>query len=97
MYTFNKIKFPINLEGFFKSLSNISMGDDMKMCIEELIKESGLKKRYIADTIGVNENTLTNWIMGRSWPRLNQAIILAKILRCDIDDLYTDIGVKKDG
>lgn len=64
----------------------------MKLLIEELIEKSGLKKSYIAKQVGVNENTLTNWIKERSYPRLDQAVKLAEILNCKITDLYVVEG-----
>lgn len=63
----------------------------MKLLIGELIEGKGLKKRYIAKKINVNENTLTNWINGRSYPRLDQAVELADLLECNINDLYERI------
>ncbi|GGJ85862.1 hypothetical protein GCM10007063_05390 [Lentibacillus kapialis] len=60
----------------------------MELLIAKLIEDSGFKKRYIAKQIGVNENTLTNWINGKSFPRLDKAVHLADILNCDIKDLY---------
>jgi len=62
----------------------------MRLVVEDLIIKSGLKKRYIANKIGINENTLTNWMKNRSWPKLNQAVELAKILNCDVNDLYKE-------
>lgn len=61
----------------------------MKMVIDKLIKESGLKQKHIAQRIGVNENTLGNWMKNKSWPKLNQAVRLADILGCSVTDLYT--------
>ncbi|WP_200415928.1 helix-turn-helix transcriptional regulator [Virgibacillus salexigens] len=60
----------------------------MKSLIGERIQASGLKQRYIAKEIGVNENTVRNWMNGNSFPRLNQAVKLADILKCEITDLY---------
>lgn len=60
----------------------------MRLVVEDLIIKSGLKKRHIANEIGINENTLTNWMKNRSWPKLNQAVDLADILKCDVNDLY---------
>lgn len=59
----------------------------MKSNIGRLIEESGLKKRYIAKQVGVNENTITNWIKGRSYPALDKAVLLANLLECTVDDL----------
>ena len=60
----------------------------MRLLVEELILKSGYKKRFIADKLGVNENMIRNWENNRSWPRLDQAVKLAEILRCNIEDLY---------
>lgn len=61
----------------------------MRLKIRELIHESGMTKRFVAKKIGVNENTLGNWMDGRSMPRLDQAVKLADLLNCKVDDLYT--------
>lgn len=60
----------------------------MKLVIGELIESSGLKKRHISKMIGINENTLTNWIQNKTWPKLNHAIKLAEVLNCEVKDLY---------
>lgn len=58
--------------------------------LNELIKESGLKKEYIAKNVGVSIWTITNWCKGVTWPTLQQALKLKDILRLDsIDDLVT--------
>lgn len=60
----------------------------IRLTIEERIKECGLKKGYVARQIGVDPDTLANWMNNRSFPKLNQAVKLADILRCEITDLY---------
>ncbi|TFJ91833.1 helix-turn-helix domain-containing protein [Lentibacillus salicampi] len=60
----------------------------MRLLINEQIKKSGLKKKYIADKLNVNKDTLSNWIAGRSMIPLDRAVHLAEILNCDIKDLY---------
>lgn len=60
----------------------------MKLLIDKLIEESGMTKRFVAKRIGVNENTLNNWCKNRSMPRLDQAVHLAYLLGCRVDDLY---------
>lgn len=60
----------------------------MKLKIRELINESGMTKRFVANKLEVNENTLGNWMDGRSMPKLDQAVKLADILNCDVNDLY---------
>lgn len=60
----------------------------IKLVIEELIKERGLHKSFIAKQIGVSNDTLTNWMKNRSAPKLDKAVRLADILNCDVNDLY---------
>lgn len=60
----------------------------MRLKIDEAIKESGLKKGYIADKLNVSHDTLTHWCKNRSYPRLDQAVKLADILQRDIKELY---------
>lgn len=38
------------------------------------ITESGLKQNYIADKIGVNHTTLSEWVCGRRTPRIKAHI-----------------------
>jgi len=63
----------------------------IKIVIEDLIRDKGLHKSYVAKQIGVSNDTLTNWMKNRSWPKLNQAVHLADILQCEVTDLYERI------
>lgn len=60
----------------------------MKCKIGEIINSLGLKKKYIAAQMDVTPNQLSNWITGRSYPPMDKAFKLAKILGCKVDDLY---------
>ena len=60
----------------------------IKLIINERIKESGLKKSYIAMQMNVSKDTLTNWVNGRSMIKLDHAVELAELLGCKVDDLY---------
>ncbi len=60
----------------------------MKLVIDDLIHNKGLKKRHVAKQLGVNENTLINWCNNRSMPKLDKAVELAELLGVDITDLY---------
>ena len=56
--------------------------------LNELIKDSGLKKRYIAGKLGVNLNTISNWVKGTTYPNSNQLVKLKQILNLkSIDEL----------
>lgn len=58
--------------------------------IKERIEESGMTKVFIANKLGVRRETLDNWIKDNSEPRIRQAIALAKLLHCEVNDLWKD-------
>lgn len=60
----------------------------MRLVIDELIKERGLKQLHVAKQLGVNKDTVTNWCHNRSMPKLDKAVELAELLNCDLHDLY---------
>jgi len=62
----------------------------IQLRLDDLIRQRGMSQRYVAKQVGVNENTLRNWIQGRSFPRLDQAVKLAKVFDVDIKQLYKD-------
>lgn len=59
----------------------------MKSNIGEVILLSGLRKGYIAKQLGVNPNTVSNWIKGKSYPTLDKAYKMSKLVNCKLDDL----------
>lgn len=60
----------------------------MKNNIKEVIAEKGYKQKFVANSIGVSEQQLSNWIKGTSTPRLEVAYKLAKFLEVDVTDLW---------
>lgn len=60
----------------------------MRLVIDELITNSGMKHGYIADKIDVSPRTLYKWRKGDTFPRLDKAVELAEILGVKITDLY---------
>jgi len=60
----------------------------MKLVIDEIIKEKGLKNGYVAKKVGVNVRTLYKWRNNESYPRLDKAIKLAGVLNVEVNDLY---------
>lgn len=60
----------------------------MKSRIEDLIKESGLQKRFIADRLGITVGQLRNYSKGHSLIPIDKGYILADLLGCKVDDLY---------
>lgn len=62
--------------------------NDIKMKLDELFESKGIRKNYAAKHLKVDPTTMSNWVKGRSYPDLNKAVKLAKILDCKVDDLY---------
>lgn len=60
----------------------------LRILIDEVINDSGLKNVFIAEEVGVDVRTLYKWRKGETIPRLDQAVKLAQILDCKVDDLY---------
>ncbi|MFE8704146.1 helix-turn-helix transcriptional regulator [Cytobacillus sp. FJAT-54145] len=60
----------------------------MKCNIEKLIKDRGLKKKFIAEKIEVSVAQLRNYETGHSLIPIDKAYILADILGVKVDDLY---------
>lgn len=52
------------------------------------LKESGYKGYQVAAAIGVANQTLSNWVSGRTFPDANNQIRLCKVLDVNIQDLY---------
>ncbi|MGV3464749.1 MAG: helix-turn-helix transcriptional regulator [Heyndrickxia sp.] len=56
--------------------------------IRELIEERGLKKKFVADKLGVSVKQLRNYETGHSYISMDKAYILADLLGVKVDDLY---------
>ncbi len=60
---------------------------EIKVNLNEPIKKSGVKKKHIAKELGVNQNTLSAWISGRSPISLINAARISIMIGCDLNDL----------
>ncbi|MEI2361149.1 helix-turn-helix domain-containing protein [Priestia megaterium] len=63
----------------------------MKSKIGEIIDNQGYKRKYIAERMDITQSQLSNWISGRSYPPMDKAFKLAKVLNVKVDDLYEEI------
>ena len=61
----------------------------MRLVIDELIKEKGIKHEFLANKLNVSARTLYKWRKSETFPRLDKAVKLAKILGVEITELYT--------
>lgn len=56
--------------------------------LEELIKQSGYRKDFIADRLGISTRQLRNYELNKSYIPMDKAYILAELLGVKTDDLY---------
>jgi len=59
--------------------------------INEVIREKGYRKSWVAEQIGVSRQQLGNWSRGTSYPPLPKAFELARLLDVEITDLWAPI------
>ncbi|MDQ0204956.1 helix-turn-helix transcriptional regulator [Pectinatus haikarae] len=57
--------------------------------IEEKRIKLGFTQKQLADKIGVDRTTVGKWELGISIPRVEKLLMLAKILNCSIEDIYS--------
>ena len=57
--------------------------------IEEKRVRMGLTQKDLAEIIGVDRTTVGKWELGRSIPRVEKLLALAKTLDCSIEDVYS--------
>jgi len=60
----------------------------MKNNINVWVAKSGMNKKEVAEKMGVSQTVLSRWINGKSDPSLRNALKLAELLNCSVDDLY---------
>ncbi|MBO1583234.1 helix-turn-helix domain-containing protein [Bacillus sp. XF8] len=56
--------------------------------IGDLLKNSGLKGRWVTQQLNISQNQMSNYVTGKSYPPVDKAFELAKIFGCKVDDLY---------
>lgn len=67
----------------------IRLGDYMLIChLEKLIKNSGLKKNFIASKLNISVRQLRKYETMESIAPVDKAYMLTKILNCNFEDLY---------
>lgn len=56
--------------------------------LEQLRKNKGISQKMLAETLGVDQSTVSLWEKGKTFPRPAVAMRLAKALGCTIEDIY---------
>lgn len=60
----------------------------LKSRIGILLRTSKYRREFIQKELGISANTLTNWCTGKTYPTIDKAYHLAKLLEVDIKELY---------
>ena len=61
--------------------------------VRELMKEQGLNQVKLAERVGVKQNTISAWLLGKKEPCITSLWLLADYFEVDIDYL---VGRKQD-
>ena len=58
--------------------------------IDKVIWDSGLRKNYIAEQMGVLPSMISMWISGQRIPNRPRIRMLTRILKCKVKDLFPE-------
>lgn len=61
--------------------------------IRELMKEEGLNQVRLADKIGVKQNTISAWLLGKKEPSITSLWLLADYFNVSVDYLIGRLTV----
>ena len=54
----------------------------------KLLKERGVKRKTLAERLGVSVRTVEHWLNGRNRPSMQYVIAMAKIFDMSIESMY---------
>lgn len=55
--------------------------------LKKVLKEKRIKQKWLAERLGRSENTLTNWVQGKTNISLKDLYKISEILDCPITQL----------
>lgn len=58
--------------------------------LREILKSKGVKQKWLAETIGVSEVTVSNWVKGKSYPTKENWIKISKALDVPLKNLTNE-------
>ena len=58
-----------------------------KLKLEEVLKDRRMTKCELADRIDVSASAITNFVHGRSYPRIDTFYRMCRVLHCKPEDL----------
>lgn len=60
-----------------------------KCNIGKLLETKGIKQKELAAAIGATEVSVSRWISGFRVPKATDCILIARVLDCAVEDLYS--------
>ena len=60
------------------------------MELKQIREEKGISQKELANALGVTESAISHWESGRYLPTADKLPMMAKILDCTIDALFTN-------
>ncbi len=63
--------------------------------IKEVLKEKGIKQKWLADKLGKSYNMVNSYVQNRKQPRLEVLYDIAKILDVSVKELLIDNKITK--
>lgn len=63
---------------------------ELKPRLKELRKKEGYLQGFVAEKIGVRQQSLSDWENGKVEMKYSHAKKLAELYRCSMEDLYED-------
>lgn len=58
--------------------------------LREILKSKGVKQKWLAETIGVSEVTVSNWVKGKNYPTKENWIKISKALDVPLKNLTNE-------
>ncbi|MGG3383096.1 helix-turn-helix transcriptional regulator [Heyndrickxia faecalis] len=62
----------------------------LKSRIGQLLRTSKYRREFIQKELDISANTLSNWCTSRTYPTIDKAYKLAKLLDVKLDELYEE-------
>ena len=55
--------------------------------VKRLREAAGIKQWELANAVGVDRSTISKWEIGVQFPRTDKLTLIAKVLKCTVDQL----------
>jgi transcriptional regulator with XRE-family HTH domain len=75
----------------------VKESEKRKTKLKELIQQANLTQRELSDRVGLTEKTINDLVRGVSFPRLDRAANIARILGVSFKELCDALGISVEG